>query len=248
MTHLDLSVIVPTRNERGNVGPLVATLEAALAGVEWEAVFVDDSDDGTNAELQVIADRQPRVRLLHRAEPVGGLAGAVVEGFSRATGEYCCVIDGDLQHPPAVIPRLLAAARRHQADLVIASRFRPGGSAGGLDGPLRQAASRGLKALAIAAFPLRLRGLTDPLGGFFLVRRSTVAGVALRPVGYKILLEVLVRCRPARVREIPYRFAPRRAGETKSDLRQGLRFFHHLGRLTWECSPAMQPVRRVARR
>lgn len=244
---IELSVIVPTRNERENVGPLVSELAAALAGVAWEALFVDDSNDGTDTEVARVAMAQPRVRLLHRGRPEGGLAGAVVAGFATARGTYCCVLDGDLQHPPAVVPRLLAAARRHDADLVIASRYRPGGSAGGLDGPLRQAFSRGLKALAVLAFPWRLRAVTDPLGGFFLVRRALVTGVALRPVGYKILLEVLMRCRWRRVREVPYRFAPRQAGTTKADLRQGLRFLRHLARLLWDCSPAFAAPRWLQR-
>lgn len=239
----ELTVIIPTRNERANVLPLVTAVAAALSAIAWEALFVDDSIDGTDLLVASLAPDYPQVRLLHRDQPAGGLAGAVVAGFAEARGVYCCVIDGDLQHPPAVIPRLLATAHRHNADLVIASRYRPGGSAGGLAGFDRQAVSRGLKLLARLAFPLRLRGITDPLGGFFLVRRSVVAGVTLRPVGYKILLEVLVRCPWRRARETPYRFAPRHAGQTKASLRQGLRFLHHLSRLIWECSPALRPIR-----
>lgn len=243
-----LSLVVPTRNERANIEPLVAEIRAALAGLPWELVVVDDSTDGTDALVARLAAADPAIRLLHRTENTGGLAGAVVAGFALARGDYVCVLDGDLQHPPARIPALLAEAERTGADIVIASRYRPGGSAGGLAGPLRRFYSWGLKELTRACFPRRLAGITDPLGGFFLVRRIVLEGVALRPVGYKILLEVLVRCPWRRVAEVPYRFRPRRAGSTKADLRQGLRFLRHLGILLWDCSPALAPLHPLIRR
>lgn len=239
-----LTVIVPTFNERENVRPLVAEICAAVEGLDWELLFVDDSNDGTDTEVRRVAEDEPRVRLLHRERNTGGLAGAVLDGFRAARGQYLCVLDGDLQHPPAGIRTLLAEAERSGAGLVIASRYVPGGSPGGLDGGLRRFYSRALKTLARALFPRRLRGVSDPLGGFFLVRRQVVEGVRLRPVGYKILLEVLVRCRPCRVRETPYRFRPRQHGATKSDLRQGLRFLRHLARLMHDCSPMLAPLRR----
>lgn len=226
-----LSLIVPTYNERENVRPLVAEIGAAVAGLDWELLFVDDSTDGTDAEVQRVAESEPRVRLLHRTRNTGGLAGAVVAGFRAAQGQYLCVLDGDLQHPPAGIRALLAEAERSGADIVIASRYIAGGSPGGLDGGMRRFYSRGLKALARLLFPRRLRGVSDPLGGFFLLRRDLLAGVRLRPIGYKILLEVLVRCPWQRVAETPYRFRPRRHGVTKADFRQGLRFLRHLARL-----------------
>ncbi len=243
-----LSLVVPTRNERENIEPLVAEIRAALVGIPWELVVVDDSTDGTDALVAQLAAADPAVRLLHRTENAGGLAGAVVAGFALARGDYICVLDGDLQHPPARIPALLAEAERTGADVVIASRYRPGGSAGGLAGPLRRFYSWGLKVMTKACFPRRLAGITDPLGGFFLVRRAVLQGVTLRPVGYKILLEVLIRCPWRRVAEAPYRFRPRRAGSTKADLRQGLRFLRHLGILVWDCSPALAPLRTLIRR
>ncbi|HET8646245.1 MAG TPA: glycosyltransferase family 2 protein, partial [Vicinamibacteria bacterium] len=117
------------------------------------------------------------------------------------------------------------------------------GSAGGLDGPLRHLISRLLKMISRTAFPRRLAPISDPLGGFFLVRRTVVQGTALRPVGYKILLEVLVRCPWRRAREVPYRFQPRHQGASKANLRQGLQFLRHLGLLTWDCSPLLAPAR-----
>ena len=241
---IELSLVIPTYNERANVLALLAEVRAALDGLAWEAVFVDDSTDGTDAFVAELAARDPRIVLLHRPENRGGLAGAVVDGFARARGTYLCVLDADLQHPPARIPALLAEARAAGADVVVASRYAPGGSAGGLDGRLRQLYSRGLKGLAKLLFPRRLAGISDPLGGYFLLHRRVLHGRQLRPIGYKILLEVLVRCAWQTVREVPYRFEPRHLGDSKADLRQGLRFLHHLRTLVWDCSPAVVRVRR----
>jgi dolichol-phosphate mannosyltransferase len=232
-----LSLVIPTYNERANVAPLIDAISNALYDESWEAVFVDDSTDGTDDAIAHIGASDPRIRLIHRPENRGGLAGAVVEGLADARGDYVCVLDADLQHPPDQIPSLLAAARRTSADLVVASRYLPGGSAGGLAGPLRRMISTGLKGLSRLAFPQRLTGVSDPLGGFFVLRRALVEGVELRPIGYKILLEILVRCQCRIVCEVPYSFQPRLAGASKADIGQGLRFLHHLSRLAWDCSP-----------
>lgn len=245
MSPVDISLVIPTYNERTNIVPLLAELEMALTGLSWEALFVDDSTDGTDAVVARLMEADPRIRLLHRTDHCGGLAGAVVEGLAEVTGTYVCVLDADLQHPPAQIREMLAEARRTSADLVIASRYLPGGSAGGLDGAPRQIFSRGLKLLSRAMFPQRLAGITDPLGGYFLLRPSMVRNAQLRPVGYKILLELLVRCRWQVTREVPYRFQPRRHGDSKANLRQGLRFLRHLTTLVWDCSPAFALPRLV---
>jgi dolichol-phosphate mannosyltransferase len=245
MSNIEISLVIPTYNERANILPLVAEVRAALAELSWEALFVDDSTDGTDAVIAELAAADPRVRLLHRAQNRGGLAGAVVEGLTEVQGSYVCVLDADLQHPPARIPELLAEARRTSADLVIASRYAPGGSTGGLDGPVRQACSQGLKVLSRMVFPRRLAGVTDPLAGYFLFRGSVVQDVALRPLGYKILLELLVRCRWHEVREVPYRFEPRRHGTSKADFRQGVCFLQHLATLAWTCSPLFTLPRAV---
>ena len=235
----DISLVIPTFNERANIVPLVSEIAQAMEGQRWEALFVDDSTDGTDAEIARLGEADPRVRLLHRAENRGGLAGAVVEGLAQAHGTFVCVLDADLQHPPAMIPQLLNEASRSTADLVIASRYLPGGSDGGLAGPLRHMVSSGLKLATRLVFPQRLAHVTDPLSGFFLIRRSIVEGVALKPVGYKILLEILVRCDWRVVQESPYVFQPRLAGDSKADLPQGLRFLRHLGTLAWERSPLL---------
>jgi len=243
----ELTLVIPTFNERDNVPHLLAQLEDALQGLRWEALFVDDSTDDTPTVLADIACRDRRVRVLQRAENRGGLAGAVVEGLALARGTYVCVLDADLQHPPERIPDMLRAARASRADVVVASRYVPGGASSGLDGPMRQFYSRGLKMLSQVVFPRRLAPVSDPLGGFFLLRRSVVQGADLRPIGYKILLEILVRCSWDRATEVPYRFQPRQFGASKADLRQGLRFLKHLLTLAWDCSPALAPLRILSR-
>jgi dolichol-phosphate mannosyltransferase len=243
MKRPELSLIVPTFNERGSIRPLLTELEQTLQGTDWEVLFMDDSTDNTPEVINAHAQRNPRVRMVHRDENRGGLAGAVVEGLARARGQYLCVLDADLQHPPARIPEMLAAARESNADVVVASRYVPGGSAGGLDGPMRQMYSRGLKALSKCVFPRRLAGITDPLGGYFLLHRSVIRGAYLRPIGYKILLEILIRCPWRTSREVPYRFQPRQHDASKADFRQGLRFLQHLTTLAYDCSPVLGPLR-----
>jgi dolichol-phosphate mannosyltransferase len=235
----ELCLVIPTFNERAGIGLLVHELDRSLPGLAWQALFVDDSTDGTDDVIRRLAAQDARLHVLHRDRNRGGLAGAVVEGLRLATGTYVCVLDADLQHPPANIPCMLREALGTGADLVIASRYIPGGSTGGLDGPLRQLYSRAFKHLSRAVFPHRLAGVTDPLGGFFIVRRTVLQGADLRPVGYKILLEILIRCRWHIVREVPYAFGERRSGESKADFRQGLWFLEHLLLLIWQCSPAL---------
>jgi dolichol-phosphate mannosyltransferase len=227
-----LSVVVPSRNEAGNVDLLISKLEAALAGQAAEVIFVDDSDDETPAR---VAERSRRaslpVEVVHRRphERSGGLGGAVAEGLG-ARGAWVCVMDADLQHPPEIVRGLLRMAEGENRDLVVATRFREGGSDGGL-GVLRKLVSRAFAAAARMFFPRSLRGVSDPMSGFFLVRRSAVDVRALKPNGFKILLEILVRSSFGSVGEVPYAFADRLAGESKASLREGVRFLAQLVRL-----------------
>ncbi len=144
-------------------------------------------------------------------------------------------MDADLQHPPELLPELLAAGRRSGAELVVASRYAAGGSRRGLAGRYRQAVSRASTTAAKALFPRALRGVSDPMSGFFAIRRDAVARGAedggLRPLGYKILLELAVRCRPRGVAEVPFDFGERHAGESKSTVRERMRFLRHLAQL-----------------
>ncbi|MCH8000034.1 MAG: glycosyltransferase, partial [Chloroflexi bacterium] len=181
-----LSVVVPTRNERENVGPLIQRLEAALSGLPCELIFVDDSDDETPEVIRGLRTSLPvRVIERHGEERRGELATAAVTGIERARGEYVCVLDADLQHPPERVVTLLRQAQITGADMVIGTRYGAGGHLDALGGWARQAVSRLCKWLAQALLLDRVRTVSDPLGGFFLVRRALVHGVALRPMGYR---------------------------------------------------------------
>lgn len=227
------TVIVPTRNERGNAAELIVQVAAALNGREAEILFVDDSDDGTPEEIaRVAADAPLPVRVVHRGpdDRAGGLGGAVVEGMRRAAHDVCIVMDGDLQHPPAVLPTLLDRHARGDADAVIASRYTGGGDLAGLGTRMRVWVSRASTAITRAMFPVRLQSVTDPMAGFFLVDRRRVDLDALRPDGFKILLEILVRSH-LRVAEVPMSFERRRDGRSKANARQGVHFLGQLTRL-----------------
>jgi len=226
-----LTVVVPTRNEAGNVPALFAALEDALAGVAHEVVVVDDSTDGeTRRELRGLVHASPDWVVIERPPAdQTGLATAVARGIEVATGEAVCVMDGDLQHPTRVVPGLLAAVEAG-ADLAVATRYAGGGGSDGLDGGARRAVSRASSLAARAVFP-EARRTTDPLSGFFCFRRSAVTGLELRPIGFKILLELLVLCPDAAVVDVPFTFARRHDGVSKATLRQGLLYLSHLASL-----------------
>ncbi|WP_368733150.1 glycosyltransferase, partial [Streptomyces alkaliphilus] len=225
-----LTLIVPTFNEAGNIRELLRQLGEALpAGGRCRVVFVDDSTDETPRIIEDAAPNCPfPVSVIHRETPTGGLGGAVVEGMRAADTDWLAVMDADLQHPPSLVPELIAAGERTGADLVVASRYIPGGSREGLAGGYRVAVSRGATGLTKGLFPRRLRGVSDPMSGFFAIRREIVTAEALQPLGYKILLELAVRCRPRTVAEVPFVFQDRFAGESKSTAKEGMRFLRHL--------------------
>lgn len=227
-----VSLIIPTRNEAPNIEPLLERIAAAVPEVTIEVLFVDDSDDNTP---QMIAQVAPQFPFLVRAvvrPPArrNGLSGAVVEGFRAARGEWLCVMDADLQHPPELIPQLLARAQEARADMVVGSRKADWSGPLGLS-RRRAMISQLLTLLARAWFPRLLKNVSDPLTGLFLVRRAAVDVAALRPDGFKILLEILIRCPGLRVSEIHFDFAGRYEGESKADFQEGMRFFRHLLRL-----------------
>jgi dolichol-phosphate mannosyltransferase len=237
-TAYELSVVVPTRNEHDNILPLLAALHSALHDMHVEVIFVDDSDDDTPAVIEdavrAMGSSLFYIQLEHRlagASRAGGLATAVVDGMNRAQAEYIAVLDADLQHPPELLRVFYNSAVTQNADLVIASRYIKGGSYQGLDGVGRRFISIGLKWLAKLLFSEQLLRVSDPLGGFFLLRRSLLTGVSLRPIGYKILLEVLVRCPWQQVLEIPYHFQARAHGQSKANMRQGIMALQHMQRL-----------------
>lgn len=213
----ELTVVVPCYNERPNVAPLVARLDAALAGIAWEAVFVDDdSPDGTAAEARRIAQIDPRVRCIRR---VGrrGLASAVIEGALSSSADSIAVIDGDLQHDETRLPVMLSALREG-ADLAVGSRHLAGGDAAGLSSEWRRVLSEA--GIRLAQQALRVR-LSDPMSGFFMVRRVLFERIAPRLTGrgFKILLDLASSSpEPLRIAEIPFRFHARVAGKSKLDV------------------------------
>jgi dolichol-phosphate mannosyltransferase len=229
-----LSVVVPTRNEALNVETLVGRLGAALneLGKDWELLFVDDSDDQTPEVVRGVSGLAFPVRLLHRepGERAGGLGGAVQRGFAEALGGVIVVMDGDLQHPPEVLPALVAPVMAGEVELAAGSRYGRGGKNDGLSGPWRHLVSRACCWLVHCLVP-RSRQLEDPLSGLFAFRRSVIEGVPLRPDGYKILLEVAVRGNWRSARNVPFTFAARHAGASKASVVVGLVFLRHLGRL-----------------
>ncbi len=212
-----LSVVVPSFNERPNVAPMIAKLDAALTGIAWEVIYVDDnSPDGTAQEVRRIAREDRRVRCIRR---IGrrGLASAVIEGALSSSADYVAVIDGDLQHDETRLPVMLEALQAGGYDLAVASRYVEGGDSAGLSTRWRHMLSDGGIWLAQAFLPVRL---TDPMSGFFMLPRPLFEDLArgLNGQGFKILLDlVLSSTAPLRVLEIPARFRERAAGESKMD-------------------------------
>jgi dolichol-phosphate mannosyltransferase len=227
-----VTVVVPTRDEASNVRELIRRLEHALAG-QAEIVFVDDSRDETPDVIrEACSSTTLPIRLIHR-DPEhrhDGLSGAVVEGLRVAHARQVCVIDADLQHPPELLPRLLQRAGEDDLDVVVASRRCEGGKMATL-GMLRRVLSGASTFAARALFPIRLRAVSDPMSGFFVVRRDAVRLEHLRPRGFKILLELLVRNPGLRVGEVPFEFGARFAGDSKASALEGLRYLRQLASL-----------------
>lgn len=231
-----LTVVIPTRNEAANVCPLLDRLLPAVAPLSAEIVIVDDSDDETPSIVSQHASEcnyGVSVRLVHRRprDRKGGLSGAVLAGARVARGAWILVMDADLQHPPEASASLARTAMRHDVDIVVGTRYAGTGSKEGLDGAHRAAASLSATRLCKTIFPRRLATISDPLSGLFVFRADAVDLSRLNPVGFKVLLEILV-CHPAaRVAEVAYEMAARHAGDSKASLREGMTFLRHLARL-----------------
>lgn len=210
----ELSIIVPTYNERPNVNPLVSLLEQYLAGIEWEVIFVDDdSPDGTHEEVRNLAMRNSRVRCVQR---IGrrGLASACVEGMLTTSSPYLAVIDGDLQHDVSLLCEMLQWLKKTDDDIVIASRYVEGGSTGKLSS-FRVTISR--VACWLSEHLLNTR-LTDPMSGYFMLKRSLFERTVRRLYGkgFKILLDIIAATNgEVRYHELPYHMKARKHGESK---------------------------------
>ena len=235
----ELSVVIPTFKESANVPELVRRLDLALAGIAWEAIFVDDdSPDGTWEVAKEIGRRDPRVRCLRR---VGrrGLAGACIEGMLSSAAPTVAVMDADLQHDETLLPKMFAAIR-DGAELVVGSRYVEGGSQGDGFSTVRAWGSETATALARRFLNI---DLTDPMSGFFMIRRAKVDAVAdgLSREGFKILLDI-VASSPEKLKtvELPFTFRERLAGESKLD---SLVTAEYLGLLLSKFSGGLVPVR-----
>ena len=219
----ELSVIVPTFNERGNVPILVERLAHVLEGCDWEVLFVDDnSPDGTAAVARSLGEADGRVRCLRR---IGrrGLAGACLEGMLASEARYLAVMDADLQHDEGSLMAMLDCLRSGRFDVAVASRYLDGGSAAGLS-KRRARASRWSNLVVRWLFGI---ALTDPMSGFFMIRRDAFEPLApaISSQGFKILLDILATA-PGRLRvvELPSAFQARRYGESKLDSKIALDF------------------------
>jgi dolichol-phosphate mannosyltransferase len=213
---VELAVVVPSFNERDNVEPLIERLGTCLAGIAWEVIYVDDdSPDGTAEAVRALARRDRRIRCLHR---IGrrGLSTAVIEGILSTSAPYVAVIDADMQHDETLLPRMLGAAKAEGLDIVVGSRYVDGGTVGDWDKErvrISGVATR-LARLVVSA------ELTDPMSGFFVIRRAAFdrAVRRLSGQGFKILLDLFASApEPFRFRELPYRFRQRIHGESKLD-------------------------------
>jgi dolichol-phosphate mannosyltransferase len=211
-----LTIVVPTLNERDNIKPLIALLDAALPKVNWELMFVDDdSADDTAKHIRALALVDPRVRCILR---IGrrGLSTACVEGVLACSAPFIAVMDADLQHDEALLPRMLEILEKENIDLVIGSRYAAGGGLGDWARNRARISQLGTKLARLIC----KQDISDPLSGFFMCRRDVVESAVRRlsGQGFKILLDLLASSsHPLRVRELPFEFRTRRYGESKLD-------------------------------
>jgi dolichol-phosphate mannosyltransferase len=219
-----LTIVVPTLNERDNVEPLIALLDAALPHVNWEVMFVDDdSTDDTAKHIRALARVDPRVRCIQR---IGrrGLSTACIEGVLASSAPYVAAMDADLQHDEALLPRMLEILQKEPVDLVIGSRYAAGGGLGAWTSTRMQISQLGTKLARLIC----KQDISDPLSGFFMCRREVFESAVRRlsGQGFKILLDLLASShRPLRVRELPFEFRSRQYGESKLDMLVAWEYF-----------------------
>ena len=234
-----ISLIVPTLNEAANLPTLCERVGRALAGRQYEMRIVDDnSKDNTKEVAAELAKTYPLI-LMTRTQPKNGLGGAVLHGIEAAKGEYLVVMDADLQHPPEKLPELIAPLESGEADFVIGSRYVAGGTTQGEWSKFRQINSQ---VATLLARPFAGNTL-DPMSGFFALKRSSFEQAShLTPLGYKIGLELMCKCRVQKVKEIPITFATREKGESKLSMKEQFRYLEHLSRLYDFCYPRLSPI------
>jgi dolichol-phosphate mannosyltransferase len=232
------SLIIPTYNEGKNVEKIVQQLSNLLDDIlpdAYELIVVDDnSPDGTWEIAQGIMPRYPQLRVMRRVEE-RGLSTAVIRGWQAARGEVLGVIDADLQHPPELLAKLWGEIARG-GDMAIASRHVEGGGVSDWSA-IRRFLSRGAQTMGLLILPEVIGRVTDPMSGYFMVRRKCIAGRAMSPVGYKIQIEVLARGRVPWIGEVGYVFQERQEGESKVTWKQYVDYIRHLIRLRFSIGP-----------
>lgn len=229
---IELSLILPAYNEAKNIQSALQTVSGVLrevANLRFEIIVVDDNSPDGTAQLALDAvSSLPEVRVMCRIAE-SGLATAVIRGWQAARGEILAVMDADLQHPPEVLAQLVVAIR-NGADLAVASRHVDDGGVGTWN-LFRRLISRTAQAIGLVILPEVVGRLSDPMSGYFMLKRSVIAGKALNPTGYKILIEVLARGSVGKISEIGYVFRERQEGQSKVSTTIYLQYLQHLLRL-----------------
>jgi dolichol-phosphate mannosyltransferase len=233
-----LSLVIPTYNEGKNIAKIVNLLNQLLEEAipeAYELIVVDDnSPDGTWEIATGLLSEYPQLRVMRRVEE-RGLSTAVIRGWQAARGEVLGVIDADLQHPPELLLKLWGEIVRG-GDLAVASRHVEGGGVSDWS-PIRRFLSRGAQTLGLVILPEVIGRVSDPMSGYFMVRRNCIAGRTLSPVGYKILIEVIARGRVPWIGEVGYVFQERQEGESKVTAKQYVDYLRHLVRLRFSLGP-----------
>ena len=234
------ALVLPTLNEAGNIDRVLTQVSEALQGApyDYQIIVVDDgSTDGTVTRVQKWSERDSRVRVVSRTG-AKGLAGAVLHGWAQCNADLLGVMDADLQHPAELLPQLLKETER--CDIAIASRYAIDDGTKGWN-PIRSAISR-LSTLAASPFISKKNlGVTDPMSGFFIIHRRCIQGLTFQTAGFKLLLEILVRGRIRKVKEIPYHFGIRHAGESKASASVAFHYLYLLTRLSRDLVLRSQP-------
>jgi dolichol-phosphate mannosyltransferase len=238
------SLILPSYNEGDNIQEIIRILSQLLDSAipeAYELIVVDDnSPDGTWKLAQELTPQYPQLRVMRR-EKEKGLSTAVIRGWQAARGEVLGVIDADLQHPPEVLLQLWQEMEKG-ADLALASRHVEGGGVSEWS-VIRRFLSRGAQMLGLLILPEVISRLSDPMSGYFMVRRDAIVGKSMSPIGYKILIEVAARGRIRWIGEVGYVFRERTAGESKVTWKQYVEYIQHLLRLRFDLWPIKRFIR-----
>lgn len=230
---IDLSIVLPTYNESKNIRILYDEIKEIMKyeAISYELIYVDDSSDDTPEVIREIQKEDGIVTLIHREKKDRtGLSTAFMVGFDKAKGKFICCMDSDLQHPPSLIPEKYKKITTEDYNFVVASRLTDGGSSDGLENRYRHFVSKASRLVAWIMLPLT-RKTSDPMTGFFMFEKELLKNKELRPMGFKILVELLVRVPEFVVGDIPMIMRKRLHDETKASFRQGIHYLAHIYRL-----------------